>query len=436
MRAIIKSSKGFKSRITPPPDKSISHRAAIFSALAEGESQISHFLLAQDTLSTVEALRKLGVEISLEPRTKDRGELKVKGRGINGLREPEEVIDAGNSASTMRMIAGLVSSYPFLTVITGDSSLRKRPMDRIIKPLTQMGAVILARDQSFAPLCIKGANLKGITYSLPVASAQLKTALILAGLRAEGSTIIQEPAPSRDHSEKILKSQGADIKIEKGIIKVKPAQKLAPLNFDIPGDFSSAAFFLVAALISSESEIEIKKVNLNPTRTGLLDVLGQMGARIQVENLTEEIETVGNIQASSSTLKGVKVEGEVWPRLIDEGPILFVAMALAEGKSEVAGAGELRVKETDRIKAMVVQLGKMGALIEEKKDGLIIEGVKRFKGAVVNSYGDHRIAMALSIAALRAEGETVIENAECVEVSFPGFFENLKRVCQTEVNLV
>lgn len=433
MKAIIKGLKGFKSKIKPPADKSISHRAAIFAALAEGESQVSNFLLAQDCLATVEALKSLGVDIFLD---RESARLRVNGKGINGLREPENIINAHNSASTMRMIAGLASSFPFLTVITGDNSLRRRPMDRIIKPLTKMGAVILSREQKFAPLCIKGGKLKGINYTLPVASAQLKTALILAALRASGNTLIKEPLPSRDHSERILKNQGADIKVEKDSIKVRPAEKLNPLNFSVPGDFSSAAFFLVAALISPGSEIKIEGVNLNPSRTGLLDVLRQMGAKIEFEILSKEIEPLGNLIVSSSSLKSVDVTGPIWPRMIDEGPILFVAMALAEGKSVVSGASELRVKETDRIKAMAEELSKMGARVEEKEDGLAIEGVESLKGAVVNSYGDHRIAMALAVAALRAEGETVIEDAGCVKVSFPNFFETLQKACGAEVYLV
>ncbi len=433
MKAIIKSKGKFKGKLKPPPDKSISHRAAIFSSIAEGESRISNFLLAQDCLATVDAMKKLGVEIDLDLKT---GEMIVNGNGLKSLKEPEDVIDAGNSASTMRMLTGLVSSYPFLTVITGDRSLRKRPMDRIIHPLTQMGAVILAREQRFAPLCIRGGNLKGINYSLPVASAQLKTALMLAALRAEGETVIIEPSVSRDHSERILKKQGADIEIHNKVIKIRPVERLNPLIFSVPGDFSSAAFFLVAALICPDSEIEIESLNLNPTRTGLLETLEQMGARLNVEFETKEGEPVGKVKASSSSLRSIEIGGPIWPRLIDEGPILFVAMALSEGKSVVFGAQELRVKETDRIRAMAIELNKMGAKVEEREDGLIIEGVDKLVGTEVESYGDHRIAMALSIAALRAEGETVIEGAECVWVSFPNFFEELGKACQAEVRLI
>lgn len=433
MKAIIRKRKSFKDKLKPPADKSISHRAAIFSSIAEGESQIKNFLLAQDCLSTIEALRKLGVEIDLNLET---AELNIKGCGLNGLKEPEEVIDAGNSASTMRILSGLVSGFPFLTVITGDQSLRKRPMDRIIHPLTQMGATILARQQKFAPLCIRGANLKGINYSLPIASAQIKTALILAALKAEGETVIREPSASRDHTERILKSQGANIEIFEKVIKVRPGKKLNPLAFSIPGDFSSAAFFIVAALICPDSEIEIESVNLNPTRTGLLDVLSKMGARFDTYVQLEEVEPIGNIKVSSSDLNSVEVGGSIWPRLIDEGPVLFVAMALSKGKSIVYGAQELKVKETDRIKAMASELNKMGAKIEEKEDGLVIEGVSKLNGATVESYGDHRVAMALAIAALRADGETVINNAECVSVSFPNFFKELERVCRAEVKLV
>ncbi len=433
MKAIIKGSRSFKGRFKPPADKSISHRVAIFSSIAEGKSWVKNFLLAQDCLATVEALKKLGVEAELNFET---AELKINGRGLSGLKESEDVINAGNSASTMRMLAGLVSSFPFLTVITGDQSLRKRPMDRIICPLSQMGAAILAREEKFAPLCIKGATLKGISYSLPVASAQLKTAVMLAALRAEGETTIIEPAVSRDHSERILKKQGADVEIEGKIIKIRPVERLKPLSFFVPGDFSSAAFFVVAALICPESEIEIESVNLNPSRLGLLEVLEWMGAKFKVEVEKDEVEPVGRIKVSSSSLSSVDVGGSIWPRLIDEGPVLFVAMALAKGRSRVFNAQELRVKETDRIKAMAIELSKMGAKIEEKEDGLIIDGVDKLKGAVVESYGDHRIAMALSIAALRAEGETLIENAECVQVSFPSFFEELKKICQAEVHLI
>ncbi len=433
MRAIIKGAKSFKGRFQPPPDKSISHRAAIFSSIAEGESRIENFLIAKDCLATINALKMLGVELDLDP---SKQVLTVAGRGFDGLHEPEDVIDASNSASTMRILAGLLSVYSFLSVITGDSSLRNRPMDRVIEPLRKMGATIFAREGRFAPLCIVGGKLKGIDYLMPVASAQLKTALILAGLRADGLTRLREPARSRDHTERMLREQGVDLEISGEEITVKPTSRLKPLSLKVPGDFSSAAFFIVAALILNDSEVLVENVNLNPTRCGLLDVLKRMGAGIEESVVSKKIEPVGKIIARSSNLIATEVGGSVWPRLIDEGPVLFLAMSLAEGTSYVTGASELRVKETDRLRAMASELKKMGAKIEEKDDGLVIRGVKRFKGARVKSYGDHRIAMTLAIAALKAEGDTIIEGAECVEVSFPDFFKLLSKVCSAEVSLV
>lgn len=418
--------RSVRGELIPPPDKSISHRAVIFSSLAEGESSVKNFLMAEDTLSTVAAFRALGINIE------GRGEeLIIHGKGIYGLKEPVNVIDCHNSGTTMRLLSGVLSGNPFFSVLSGDDSLRRRPMQRVIVPLRQMGAGIMGRDNDgYAPIAIKGGRLKPITYRLPVASAQLKSAILLAGLYAEGETEVLEPLQSRDHTERMLPAFGAEVAVKGLSVKVKGTAALHGRETTVPGDFSSAAFFMVGALLIKDSEIILRNVGINPTRTGLMNVLKRMGAEVNSEHLHEVSgEPVADILCKGGKpLKGITIRAEEMPLLIDEFPILCIAAARAEGITEITGAGELRVKESDRIKAMATELKKFGVKLEESSDGLCIEGGEALKGCAVESYGDHRIAMSLSIAALIAEGTTTINNASCVDISFPGFFEELRRL--------
>ena len=416
----------FKGEFTPPPDKSISHRSVIFSSMAKGTSTVTNFLRANDTLSTVHAFRSLGIDIIDEGPT-----LTIHGRGLHGLSEPSDVIDCGNSGTTIRLLSGVLSGNPFFSVLTGDSSLRTRPMARVINPLGLMGAHIIARDNNrYPPLAIKGGNLLPIRYVMPVASAQVKSSLILAGLYTEGDTEIVEPIQSRDHSEKMLPAYGADLTVEGLGITVKGGRELLALDMQVPGDFSSAAFFIVAALLIPGAEITARNVGLNPTRTGLLKVLKNMGAAIEISNIhAVSGEPVADIYCRrEAPLKAVSITGEIVPSLIDEFPILCVAAALAEGTTTITGAEELRVKESDRIKTIASELRKMGVELEEYPDGLSIKGAERLLGAEVESHGDHRIAMSMAVAALAAEGKTVINGASAVDISFPGFFDIIGRL--------
>lgn len=416
-----------KGQITVAPDKSISHRAVIFSALAHGEGTVENFLRAADTLSTCNCIRQLGINI-----VERDGMLIIQGRGLNGLVEPGGVLDCGNSGTTIRLLAGLLSGQPFFSVLSGDSSLNKRPMRRVIEPLGMMGAEIKARSNgSYPPLAIIGRRrLNGIQYHLPVASAQVKTCLLLAGLNAGSPTLLVEPEKSRDHSERMLAAMGADVQTNGADISLKPGRELMAQNFKVPGDISSAAFFMVAAAIVPGSELLIMDVGVNPTRSGLIEVLKDMGAGIKIEN-SRIIggEPIADIVVQGSQLKATKVGGAIIPRLIDEIPILAVAMALAEGRSLVGNASELRVKESDRIVSICSELSKMGADIEETEDGFIIQGnPDGFNAARVDSRDDHRMAMSLAIAALRARGETIITNSEAVNISFPDFWPLLEQI--------
>ncbi|MEW6570864.1 MAG: 3-phosphoshikimate 1-carboxyvinyltransferase [Nitrospirota bacterium] len=436
--------KRLKGKFSPPPDKSISHRAVIFSSLSQGQSVIRNFLRAEDTISTVNAMKMLGIEIQenvippfppLEKGGKGgfSGELVINGKGLYGLKEPYNVIDCGNSGTTIRMLSGVLSGNSFLSVLTGDDSLRMRPMGRVIIPLTQMGAKILARGENkFPPVVVKGGSLKPIKYMMPVASAQVKSAILLAGLCAEGETEITEPFKSRDHTERMLSAFGAEIKVEGLKVSVRGVAELKGTEVQVPGDFSSAAFFIVGASLIENSDLDVKEVGINPTRTGLIEALREMGAQIEIVNVKViSGEPVADIRCTGTKeLRAVTIEREKVPALIDEFPILCVAATQAEGITRIRGAQELRVKESDRIKAMTLELRKMGAEIEEFEDGLSIKGKTRLRGAALNSYGDHRIAMALSIAALIAEGQTFIESVDSVDVSFPGFFEILRKLTE------
>lgn len=418
--------KGMRGEITVPGDKSISHRAVMLGSIAEGPTEISGFLEGEDNLSTIEAFRLMGVRIE-----RDGGRVSVEGRGLEGLSEPEDVINAGNSGTTTRLLLGLLAGRPFFSAITGDASLRKRPMKRVVDPLRMMGASISGRkDGSLLPLAVSGGRLNGIEYRTPVASAQLKSALLLAGLSAGGETVIEEPEKSRDHTERMLGLFGADIRTSGNSVSIKSTNRLRGCKIIVPGDISSAAFFLAGAALAPESELLIRQVGINPTRVGIIDILRKMGGSIEVHGGSEASgEPVGDILVRGTRLRGADISGTELLPAIDEFPILCVAAAFAEGTTTISGAAELRVKESDRIAAMSECLSAIGVRNTETEDGMVIEGTggKRAAGGSVKSRGDHRVAMAMAIAALMTEGGVSMEGAGCVDVSFPGFFELLER---------
>jgi 3-phosphoshikimate 1-carboxyvinyltransferase len=426
VKRTVVSAPALRGELRVPGDKSISHRAAIFNAVARGSARVDNFLPGADCLSTLACLRRLGVRIDEEP-VAGRRALSLVVHGREHLAEPDDVLDAGNSGTTTRLLTGLLAGQPLFAVITGDASLRSRPMARVIAPLREMGARIDGRgDGTRAPLAIRGGALRGITYALPVASAQVKSALLLAGLQAEGETALTEPARSRDHSERLLAAMGARLSAEGATARVVGPSALEARDIQVPGDFSSAAFWLVAAAIHPRAELTVRDVGLNPTRTGLLDALRDMGAHLRVENVREVAgEPVGDVTASSSTLHGAEFGGELIPRAIDEFPALAVAAAFAGGTTVVRDAAELRVKETDRIATLAAELRRFGVGIEELPDGFAISGGRPLRGANADSHGDHRLAMALAILGLAADGETIVDDAAAVEVSYPGFWEDL-----------
>lgn len=418
MRLVVQPKNSLRGTIRVPGDKSISHRSIMFGALAQGTTTVKGFLRGADCLSTVACFKALGVEIE------DLGEtILVHGKGLQGLQEPKDILDAGNSGTTTRLMLGILAGQKFYSVITGDPSIRKRPMGRVTKPLAQMGAKIYGRnDNTLAPLTVVPSTLAPIEYELPIASAQVKSAVLLAGLYADGITVVREPEKSRDHTERMLKGFGAELEVDGLAVKVKGGPKLEGQEIIVPGDISSAAFFLVAGAITKGSEIVIENVGLNPTRTGIIDILQTMGANLEILNQKEVAgEPIGDLRIKESNLKGITIGGEIIPRLIDEIPILAVAAAAAQGETIIKDAQELRVKETDRIKVMVEQLRKMGAEVEEREDGMIIQGGKPLKGALCHSSHDHRIAMSMAVAALIAQGETIIEEAQYIDISFPDF---------------
>jgi 3-phosphoshikimate 1-carboxyvinyltransferase len=425
-RIELRRTKIFKGTFSPTPDKSISHRSIIFSSLAKGKSIIKNFLRADDPMSTINAFRTLGVDID-----DTRDDIIVNGKGIHGLKEPHIVIDCGNSGTTIRLVSGVLSGNPFFSVLTGDESLRTRPMGRIIVPLQKMGADIRARgENNYPPLAIKGKKLHAITYTLPVASAQVKSTILLAGLYAEGETKITELTKSRDHTERMLPAFGSEITVDGLHVNIRSGIELKGTDIEVPGDFSSAAFFITGALLINNSDITIKGVGINPTRTGLISVLKEMGATIDISNTrTVSGEPIADIYCrGGKALKAIHITREKIPALIDEFPILCVAATQAEGTTTIKGAEELRAKESDRIKSMATELKKMGVEIQEFEDGLAIKGNSQLKGTVVESYRDHRVAMALSIAGLLADGTTTIQGVSSVNISFPGFFELLGRL--------
>jgi len=432
MRLIVEQAERLRGTLRVPSDKSISHRATLLGALATGTTRIRNFLWSTDCLATVRCLKGLGIAIEQD----ETGDLIVHGRGLRGLQAPEATLDCGGSGTTMRLLAGILVGQPFASTLTGNNALQRRPMERIVEPLRQMGAIIHGREEDrFPPLQIQGGDLHGIEYHLPVASAQVKSAILLAALYAAGPTVVHEPAPTRDHTERMLAAMGVDIAVDGTRITLRreaPARPpLPPLDVTVPGDLSSAAFFIIGACLLPGSELRVHDVGVNPTRMGLLDVLCKMGAPITLEN--ERIvsgEPVADIVVQSSPLHAVEVGGEIVPRMIDEFPILAVAATQAEGTTIVRDAAELRVKESDRIAAIVTELGCLGARIEEQPDGFVITGPTSLRGASVEAHGDHRLAMSLAVAGLLATGRTSIEGAECIPDSFPGFEEKLALITE------
>ncbi|ADC51148.1 3-phosphoshikimate 1-carboxyvinyltransferase [Alkalihalophilus pseudofirmus OF4] len=417
--------QGLNGTIRVPGDKSISHRAVMFGAIADGVTTVEGFLNGEDCLSTIACFKKLGVNI-----TQDEERVKIEGKGWDGLVEPSNILDVGNSGTTTRLMLGILATRPFHSVMIGDDSIAKRPMSRVVDPLREMGAEIDGRaNGNFTPLSVRGGSTKGIDFTSKVASAQVKSAILLAGLQSAGTTSVTEPALSRDHTERMLEAYGVKVKREGLKVSVKGGQSLKASHIVVPGDISSAAFFLVAGAIVPNSQITLTGVGLNPTRSGIIDVLQKMGASLTVSN--EKVvsgEPIADLTIETSSLKGIEIGGDLIPRLIDEIPVIAVLASQAEGKTVIKDAEELKVKETNRIDTVVSELKRLGASIEATEDGMIIEGSGSLKGATVNSYGDHRIGMAMAIAGLITEGQVDIERSEAIAVSYPSFFEHIDRL--------
>lgn len=412
----------------PPGDKSIAHRAVMLNSLAEGRAHITHFCGGADCISTIRCMRAIGAKVKRFTATPEV--IDVSGTGATGFKEPENVLDAGNSGTTVRLMSGILSGQAFMSIITGDSSLRSRPMGRVIKPLRLMGAEVQGRAGGlYAPLVIRGGGTHGIDYSLPEPSAQVKSAIILAGLFAAGQTTVTEPGPARDHTERMLGHMGAPIKRHGPSITVsRPTRPLRPLSIEVPGDISAAAYWLVLGAIHPDAVVKVTNCGVNPTRTGIIDILRQMGVRVAVEPKDSRGgEPIGDITVQSSHLRGVELEGDIIVRAIDEVPVVAVAACFAIGRTVIRSASELRVKETDRIAQTIRELSRMGARMEELPDGMIIHGVGRLKGAQVQSHGDHRLAMSLAVAGLVASGSTTIKGAESASISYPAFWDDLNR---------
>ena len=418
---VIQKIKKAVGQIKVPGDKSISHRAVMLGSLANGVTEISGFLKGADCLSTIDCFRKMGIDIDINGEN-----VTVHGNGLRGLLKPDEMLYTGNSGTTTRLLCGILAGQNFDTSITGDASIQKRPMGRVVQPLSMMGAKI---ENEYCPLYITGTKLHGIDYKMPVASAQVKTAIILAGLYAYGETVIHEIEKSRDHTELMLSAMGADLTVDNLDITVKPTNDLTAVNVDVPGDISSAAFFLVLGAIMPNSQITVTNVGINPTRTGIIDVLKDMGADITLENVhTSAGETVADITVRSSSLKGTTVGGDIIPRLIDELPIIAVAAVFADGQTVIKDAQELKVKETNRIRAVVDEFNKCGIDITETDDGMIINGGKSIHGADFKTYGDHRMAMSLTVLAQLADGESTLDDSDCACVSYPTFFDDFYKL--------
>lgn len=411
--------------IVVPGDKSISHRSIMFGAIAKGKTTVSGFLLGEDCLSTIDCFRKLGVDIEVNGT-----DVTIQSDGMDNWKEPKEVLYTGNSGTTTRLMLGILSGTHLHTVMTGDASIGKRPMRRVTDPLRLMGAKIAGRENGqYTPLAIQGTKLKAIDYTMPVASAQVKSAILLAGLRAEGTTIVREKEISRDHTERMLKQFGANIEVQEGIISFQGGQQLQATHVNVPGDISSAAFFLVAGAITPNSEITMENVGVNPTRAGILEVLEKMGADITVTIEDEHAaEPTATISIRSSSLQATTIEGEIIPRLIDEIPIIALLATQAQGTTVIRNAEELKVKETDRITAVVTELKKLGANIEATDDGMVIHGPTALGGGQLQSYGDHRIGMMSVVASFISSSPIQIDDTDCIAVSYPSFFDHVREL--------
>ena len=412
--------------IIVPGDKSISHRSVMFGAIAKGVTTVTGFLMGEDCLSTVSCFRQLGVDIE-----QNDDQLIIYGNGLNGLKEPKEVLNVGNSGTTIRLLLGILAGRDFHSTILGDESIGKRPMTRVTKPLTEMGAIIDGRQNGeYPPLSIRGGAIHGIVYHPPVASAQVKSCILLAGLQAKGITTVVEPEKSRDHTERMIRQFGGQVEEEGLAVSVSGGQELKGTTIHVPGDISSAAFFLVAGAIVPNSTITLKNVGLNPTRTGIIDVMKEMGADLKIDVKSEDdlMEPVGDLTIQTSNLRGITIGGELIPRLIDEIPVIALLATQAEGVTIIKDAHELKVKETNRIDTVVNELSKLGANITATDDGMIIQGRNHLKGGTVSSHGDHRIGMMLAIAALICDNEVQLQQKEAIAVSYPTFFNDLEQL--------
>jgi 3-phosphoshikimate 1-carboxyvinyltransferase len=422
---IIKPANALQGTVSVPGDKSISHRAVMFGAISEGDTTVRNFLRGADCMSTISCFRQLGIPIDVTDK-----EIIIHGKGLGGLQKSSETLDTGNSGTTTRLISGILSGQPFETTINGDASIQKRPMKRIFTPLSQMGASFTCHAaEGCAPYTIHGGSLKGIHYDSPIASAQVKSCVLLAGLYADSETSVTEPAISRDHSERMLSAFGADITRDGLTVTIQPHPHLTGQQIDVPGDISSAAYFIAAGLLCPNSDILIRNVGINPTRDGIIRICREMSADLTLENeQTVSGEPVADIRVRTSHLHAVTIEGEIIPTLIDEIPMIAVMACFAEGTTIIRDAADLKAKESNRIETVVTNLKAMGADITATDDGMIIRGTGSLHGAKIQSYDDHRIAMSFAIAALCAEGNTDIENAECVNISYPRFYEDLQKL--------
>jgi 3-phosphoshikimate 1-carboxyvinyltransferase len=424
MNHIIHKIESIKGTLHVPGDKSISHRALLLGALAEGTTEITNLSNGQDVLNTLSCLRKMGIQIN------QKGKLtEIQGKGLCGFRQSHQILDAGNSGTTMRLLSGILAAQSYTSIITGDHSLRKRPMNRIIQPLKQMGAAIDTEKGGYPPLKIQGNRLHPLSYASPVASAQVKSCILLAGLHVKGITSVTEPQQSRDHTERMLPCFGVPVKKKDLTVSITGPSVPKAASIDVPGDISSASFYIIAATLIHHSKLKLLNIGVNPTRTGLMDVLKQMGTDILQSNISEtNNEPRADLTITHTKLHGIKIDNHIIPLLIDEIPILAVAATQADGTTTIHGAKELRVKESDRIHAIEMNLKAMGIQIKTVEDGFSITGPQPLKGASIESFNDHRIAMAFAVAGLLADGQTVIQNSECVEISYPGFFDTLKSI--------
>ncbi|MBC2171801.1 3-phosphoshikimate 1-carboxyvinyltransferase [Listeria booriae] len=423
---LVTNKQGLNGTIRVPGDKSISHRSIMFGALANGTTTVSNFLKGEDCLSTIGVFRALGVRIE-----EFSDKIVVHGTGWDGLKRPDETLDVGNSGTTIRLMLGILAGRPFDATLEGDASIAKRPMGRVMLPLREMGAIFEAKDANFAPVKVTGTKLQPMTYTLPVASAQVKSAIIFAALQADGETTIIEKEKTRDHTEQMIRQFGGAITTDGLTIRVNGGQEFQGQNVVVPGDISSAAFFIVAGLIIPNSKIRLENVGLNPTRTGIIDVVKEMGGKITVEQTSKAgDEPAGTVIVETSDLKGIEIGGDIIPRLIDELPVIALLASQADGQTVIKDAEELKVKETNRIDAVVTELSKMGVALVGTDDGMIIEGNQTLHGATVQSYGDHRMGMMLQVAALLADSDVTLEKAEAINVSYPSFFEDVASLYQ------